>query len=69
MDLLNFGKKRGTYQFSEDLFHDNYIPQITLLTRVTNKWLATINNNTFVNTKVHKQTSANMTTSISYQLH
>ena len=68
MDLLNFGKKRGTYQLSEDLFHDNYIPQITRLTRVTNR-LATINNNTFVNTKVHKQTSANMTTSISYQLH
>ena len=25
MNLLNFGKKRGTHQFLEELFHNNYI--------------------------------------------
>ena len=64
MNLLNFGKKRGTHQFLEELFHNNYTPQITLPTRITDR-SATLIDNIFLNTQLHKQTSGNITTSIS----
>ena len=66
MNLLNFGKKRGTHQFLE-LFHNNYTPQITLPTRITDR-SATLIDNIFLNTQRHKQTSGNITTSISDHL-
>ena len=66
MNHLNFAKKRGTHQFLE-LFHNNYTPQITLPTRITDG-LATLIDNIFLNTQCHKQTSGNITTSISDHL-
>ena len=63
VNLLNFGKERGTHRFLEELFHDNYIPQITPSTRITDR-SATLIDNIFLNTQCHKQTSVNMTTSI-----
>ena len=67
MNLLNFGKKRGNHQFLEELFHNNYTPQITLPTRITDRLVALIDN-IFLNTQRHKQTSGNITTSISDHL-
>ena len=67
VNLLNFGKKRGTHQFLEELFHNNYTPQITPPTRIT-KRSTTLIDNTFLNTQRHKQTSGNKTTSISDHL-
>ena len=67
VNLLNFGKKRGTHQFLEELFHNNYTPQITLPTRITDRSNTLIDNN-FLNAQVHKQTSGNITTSISDHL-
>ena len=60
LNLLNFGKKRGTHQFSEQLFHNNYNPQISLPTRITDR-SATLIDNIFLNTQLHKQTSVNIT--------
>ena len=67
VNLLNFGKKRGTHQFLEELFHNNYTPQITLPTRITDRSSTLIDNN-FLNAQLHKQTSGNITTSISDHL-
>ena len=67
MNLLNFGKERGNHQFLEELFHNNYTPQITLPTRITDR-SATLIDNIFPDTQHHKQTSCNITTSISDQL-
>ena len=60
VNLRNFGKKRGTHQFSEQLFHNNYTPQISLPTRITDR-SATLIDNIFLNTQLHKQTSVNIT--------
>ena len=67
MNLLNFGKKRGTHQFLEELFHNNYTPQITLPTRITDR-SATFTDNIFLNTQLNKQASGKITTSISDHL-
>ena len=67
MNLLNFGRKIGTHQFLEELFHNNYTPQITLPTRITDRSSTLIDNN-FLNAQLHKQTSGNITTSISDHL-
>ena len=48
-------------------FHNNYTPQITLRTRITDR-SATLIDNIFQNTQHHKQTSGNITTSISDHL-
>ena len=37
VNLINYNKKRGTYNFLELLFNHNFTPQITLPTRVTEK--------------------------------
>ena len=62
VNLLNFGKERRTHQFLEERFHNNYTPQITLPTRITDR-SATLIDNVFLNTQRHKQTSGNITTS------
>ena len=49
--------------FLEDLFHNNYASQITLPIRITDR-LATLIDNIFVNTLIHKQISGNITTLI-----
>ena len=67
LNLLNFGKERGTHQFLEEPFYNNYTPQITLPTRITDS-SATLSDNIFLNTQLHKQTSGNITTSVSDHL-
>ena len=67
MNLRNFDKKRGTHQFLDEHFHNNYTPQITLPTRVNDR-LTTLTDNIFLNTQCHKQTFGNITTSISDHL-
>ena len=67
MNPRNFGKKRGTHQFLDEHFHNNYTPQITLPTRVNDR-LTTLTDNIFLNTQCHKQTFGNITTSISDHL-
>ena len=47
--------------------YNNYTPQITLPTRITDR-SATLTDNIFLNTQCHKQTSGNITTSISDHL-
>ena len=59
VNLRNFGKKRGTHEFLDEHFHNNYTPQITLPTRI-NDSLATLIDNIFLNTQCHKQTSGNI---------
>ena len=44
MDFLNFGKKGGTHQFLEKLFHNNYTPQITVPTGITDRSATLIDN-------------------------
>ena len=48
VNLINYNKKRGTYNFPELLFNHNFTPQITLSTRVTIK-SATLIDIIFVN--------------------
>ena len=48
VNLINYNKKRGTYNFLELLFNHNFTPQITVPTRVTEK-PATLIDNIFVN--------------------
>ena len=67
IDLINYDKKRGTYNFLELLFNHNFTPQFTLPTRVTEK-SATLIDNIFVNNPAFKYLSGNITTSISDHL-
>ena len=64
VNLINFNKKRGTYNFLELLFNKNFTPQIRLPTRVTEK-SATLIDNIFVKNPSFKYLSGNITTSIS----
>ena len=48
INLINYNKKRGTYNFLELFFNHNFTPQITLPTRVTEK-SATLTDNIFGN--------------------
>ena len=41
---LNFGRTRETHQFSEDIFHYNYTPQITRPIRITDRSATIIDN-------------------------
>ena len=63
VNLINYDKKRGTYNFLELLFNYNFTPQITLPTRVNDK-SATLICNIFVNNPFFKYLSGNITTSI-----
>ena len=65
-NFINYNKK-GTYNFLELLFNHNFTPQITLPTRVTEKF-ATLTDNIFVNNPSFKYLSGNFTTSISDHL-
>ena len=67
VNVINYNKKRGTYNFLELLFNHNFTPQITLPTRVTEKSATLIDNN-FVNNPSFKYISGNITTSISDHL-
>ena len=37
VNLINYNKNRGTYEFLEQLFNHKFTPQITLPTRITEK--------------------------------
>ena len=37
VNLINYHKNRGTYEFLEQFFNYNFTPQITLPTRITVK--------------------------------
>ena len=37
VNVINYNKNRGTYEFLEQLFNHNFTPQITLPTRITDK--------------------------------
>ena len=64
VNLINYYKNRGTYEFLEQLFNHNFTPQIMLPTRITEK-TATLIDNIFVNGQAQKHNSGNITTSIS----
>ena len=53
-----------TYKFLEQLFNNNFTPQITLPTRLTEK-TATLIDNIFVKGQTQNYNSGNITTSIS----
>ena len=67
INLINYNKKGGTYNFLELLFNHNFAPQITLPTRVTEK-SAKLIDNIFANNASFKYLSGNITTSISDHL-
>ena len=67
VNLINYDKKRGTYNFLELHFNHNFTPQITLPTRVIDK-SATLIDNIFVNNPSFNYLSGNITSSISDHL-
>ena len=67
VNLINYYKNRGTYEFLEQLFNHNFALQITHPTRITEK-TATLIDNIFVNGQMQKYNSRNIATSISDHL-
>ena len=67
VNLINYYKNRGTYEFLEQLFNHKFTPQIMLPTRITAK-AATLIDNTFVNGHAQKYNFGNITMSISDHL-
>ena len=63
VNLINYLKNRGTYEFLEQLNNHNFTSQITLT-----KKIATLTDNIFVNAQTQKQNSGNITMSISDHL-
>ena len=60
----NTQKSRGVNQFLENILSNNFIPHITLPTRITEK-SATLIDNIFTNNYEHNCVSGNVTTYIS----
>ena len=67
VNLINYNKNRGAYEFLEQLYNHKLTPQITLSTRITEK-TATLIDNIFVNGQAQKYNSGNIATSISDHL-
>ena len=67
LNMMKYTQVRGAHQFLETLLSDNFIPQITLPTRVT-KNSVTLIDNIFSDNHHHKCISGNTTTSISDHL-
>ena len=67
VNLLNYYKNRGTYEFLEKLINHNFTPQITLPSRITEK-TATLLDNIFINGQTQKYNFGNITMSISDHL-
>ena len=63
LNMMKYTQVRGAHQFLETLLSDNFIPQITLPTRVT-KNSVTLIDNIFSDNLDHKCISGNTTTSI-----
>ena len=64
LNLIKYTQNRGVNQFLEIISSNNFIPHITLPTRVTEK-SATLINNIFTNNYKHNCVSGNKTTYIS----
>ena len=67
LNLIKYTQNRGVNQFLENILSNNFIPHITLPTRVTEK-SATLIDNIFANNYEHNCVSDNITTSISDHL-
>ena len=67
VNLINYNKNRGTYEFLEQLLNHNFTLQIKLPTRIIEK-TATLIDNIFVNGRAQKYNSGNIITSISDHL-
>ena len=67
VNLINYHKNRGTYEFLEQFFNYNFTPQITLPIRIIEK-TATLIDNIFVNGQAQKYNSGNITTLVSDHL-
>ena len=58
VNLINYYKNRGPYEFLEQFFNHNFAPQITLPTRITGK-TATLVDSIFLNGQAQKNNSGN----------
>ena len=67
LNLLNYAKSIGTYEFLESIFSNNSTPQINLPTRITGT-SSTLIGNVLINFQENVSTSGNLTTSISDHL-
>ena len=63
LSLIKYRKSRGVNQFLENILSNNFIPHITLPTRITEK-SATLIDNIFTNNYEHNCVSGNVTTYI-----
>ena len=67
LNLLKYAKSPGVSKFLENLLSHNFMPQITLPTRITEK-IATLIDNILINNNVLNCISRNLTASISDHL-
>ena len=67
LNLLNYAKNIGTFEFLESVFSSNFTPQINFPTRITGT-SSTIIDNILINSQENVYTSGNLTTSISDHL-
>ena len=67
LNLLNYAKNIGTFEFLESVFSNNFTPQINLPTRITGT-SSTLIDNILINSQENAYTSRNHTTSISDHL-
>ena len=67
LNLIKYSQTTGISQFLEIILSHNFMPQITLPTRVTGR-TATLIDNILINSYENKCTSGNITTSFSYHL-
>ena len=63
LSLIKYRKSRGGNQFLENILSNNFVPHITLPTRITEK-SATLIGNIFTNNYEHNCVSGNVTTYI-----
>ena len=66
-NLIRYNQNKGTVEFLEHLFPNNFTPHITLPTRSTLR-SKTLIDNIFFNSQSHRSVSGNLTTSISDHL-
>ena len=67
LNLIKYSQTTGISQFLEIILSHNFMPQITLPTRVTGR-TATLIDNALINSYENKCTSGNITTSVSDHL-
>ena len=67
LNLLNYAKNTGTFEFLESVFSNNSTRQINLPTRITGT-SSTLIDNVLINSQENLYTSGNLTTSTSDHL-